>query len=95
MERKHRERYEYLRKKKLKETRREEKEKERTNGQRIMREILGWIMYILIIIGATYFIINFVGQRTMVSGDSMESTLHDGDNLIIIFKLLLCPRSII
>ena len=50
MERKHRERYEYLRKKKLKERRREEKIKKQTSGQRIMKEILGWIMYILIII---------------------------------------------
>ncbi len=28
-------------------------------------------------------IITFVGQRTRVSGHSMEATLHDGDNLIV------------
>ena len=28
-------------------------------------------------------IINYVGQRTMVSGQSMEPTLSDGDNLIV------------
>ena len=83
MECRHRERYEYLKKKKIREKRREEKNKNQTSGQRILREILGWIVYLLIIAGTTYFIINYVGQRTMVSGDSMESTLHDGDNLIV------------
>lgn len=49
----------------------------------IFRELLGWIVYILIIVGITYLIITFVGQRTQVSGQSMETTLHDGDNLIV------------
>lgn len=39
--------------------------------------------YILIIIGLTYLIITYVGQRTRVSGSSMETTLSDGDNLIV------------
>ena len=43
----------------------------------------GWIMYIVVIIGLTYLIITFVGQRTRVSGSSMETTLSDGDNLIV------------
>lgn len=49
----------------------------------IIRELLGWIVYILIIVGLTYVIITFVGQRTRVSGSSMETTLSDGDNLIV------------
>lgn len=49
----------------------------------ILRELGGWILYILIIIGLTYLIITFVGQRTRVSGSSMETTLSDGDNLIV------------
>ncbi len=49
----------------------------------ILRELGGWIVYILIIIGLTYLIITFVGQRTRVSGSSMETTLSDGDNLIV------------
>jgi len=48
-----------------------------------MRELLGWLFYILIIIGLTYLIITYVGQRTRVSGSSMETTLSDGDNLIV------------
>lgn len=49
----------------------------------IVKELLGWIVYIVIIIGLTWLIITFVGQRTRVSGHSMEATLHDGDNLIV------------
>ncbi len=49
----------------------------------ILKELLGWIVYIAIIIGLTWLIITFVGQRTRVSGHSMEATLQDGDNLIV------------
>ena len=49
----------------------------------IIKELFGWIIYILIIVGLTYMIITFVGQRTRVSGSSMETTLSDGDNLIV------------
>lgn len=79
MEHKHRERYEYLKKKKEK----EQKIQERSKAESVAREILGWVVYILIVIAATYLIVTYVGQRTMVSGDSMEATLHDGDNLIV------------
>ena len=49
----------------------------------IVKELLGWIVYIIIIIGLAYLIITFVGQRTQVSGSSMETTLSDGDQLIV------------
>lgn len=49
----------------------------------VLRELLGWIVYIAIIIGLSYLIITFVGQRTSVSGHSMETTLQDGDQLIV------------
>ena len=49
----------------------------------ILKELLGWIVYNAVIIGLTWLIITFVGQRTRVSGHSMEATLHDGDNLIV------------
>lgn len=49
----------------------------------VLRELLGWIVYILIIVGLTYLIITYVGQRTRVSGSSMEPTLSHGDNLIV------------
>lgn len=52
-------------------------------GKSVLATIAGWILYIFIIIGLTYLIITYVGQRTRVSGSSMETTLSDGDNLIV------------
>ena len=49
----------------------------------MLRTILGYILYILVIIGLTWMIVTFVGQRTRVIGQSMETTLQDGDNLIV------------
>lgn len=49
----------------------------------IIRELIGWVFYIVIIICLTYFIVTYIGQRTNVSGSSMEPMLSDGDNLIV------------
>lgn len=49
----------------------------------ILKDILGFFLYLLIVLAITFFIINYVGQRTYVSGSSMENTLSDGDNLIV------------
>ncbi len=49
----------------------------------IVREILGFLLYVVMVVGITFFIITFIGQRTYVSGSSMENTLHHGDNLIV------------
>lgn len=49
----------------------------------ILRELLGWLVVIIIAVGASYLVITFVGQRTQVSGQSMETTLSDGDQLIV------------
>ena len=49
----------------------------------IMKEILSTSIYLLVVLCAAYLIINYVGQRTQVSGSSMETTLSDGDNLLV------------
>lgn len=49
----------------------------------IIKEILGWIVYIGVVFIMVYLIITFVGQRTKVDGSSMEPSLTDGDNLIV------------
>ena len=49
----------------------------------MLREIFGFLLYVIIVVGITFIIITFVGQRTYVSGSSMESTLSHGDNLIV------------
>ena len=48
-----------------------------------LREALGMVVYMGIVLGVTFLIITYVGQRTHVSGDSMKNTLNDGDHLIV------------
>ncbi len=52
-------------------------------GKGKLREVLSFFLYIAAIFFLTFLIIHFVGQRTQVSGSSMEHTLSDGDNLIV------------
>ena len=49
----------------------------------LLREMLGFLLYVAVVVGITFCIITFVGQRTYVSGSSMENTLGHGDNLIV------------
>lgn len=49
----------------------------------VLKEILSTSIYLLIVLCAAYLIITYVGQRTQVSGSSMETTLSDGDNLLV------------
>ena len=49
----------------------------------IMKQILSTSIYLLVVLCAAYLIITYVGQRTQVSGSSMETTLSDGDNLLV------------
>lgn len=90
MARAHRERYRYLQKKKAREIEKERERERKEQGlppeqkeKSFLRELLGWVFYIILIIGLTYLIITYVGQRTRVSGNSMLTTLHDKDNLIV------------
>lgn len=48
-----------------------------------VKETLSFLMYIAIVFVLTYLVIHYVGQRTEVDGQSMESTLSDKDNLIV------------
>ena len=57
------------------------KKEKRTDG--VYREIFSMMFYLIFVVAATLLIIRFVGQRTEVSGSSMENTLSDGDNLIV------------
>ena len=50
---------------------------------KVMKEMISTLLYLLIVLCFTYFVIHYVGQRTEVWGASMESTLNDGDNLIV------------
>lgn len=47
-----------------------------------MKEIIGLVIYCIIVVVIMFFVIKFVGQRTIVIGDSMNPTLHENENLI-------------
>lgn len=49
----------------------------------ILKEILSTSVYLLLVLLVAYLIVTFVGQRTQVSGSSMETTLSDKDHLIV------------
>ena len=49
----------------------------------LLQEILNVSLYLLIVLILTLLVVRFVGERTRVNGDSMETTLSDGDNLIV------------
>lgn len=64
--------------------RKEEQEfTEEENKSNPLRELAGMLVYIIIVLVVTFLFITFVGQRTHVSGESMENTLDDGDQLIV------------
>lgn len=51
--------------------------------KRVIREILSTSLYLLIVLVLTLLVIKYVGQRTVVSGSSMEATLSDRDSVIV------------
>lgn len=58
-------------------------ETEENKMKHILKEILSISIYLLLVFCAAYLIVTYVGQRTQVSGSSMETTLSDGDHLIV------------
>ncbi len=57
----------------------ERKKKEKSLG----RELLSLLLYFVFVIAISYGIVTFIGQRTQVSGNSMNPTLQHKDNLLI------------
>lgn len=57
------------------------KREEEKQEKGVIRELLGWVVYIAFIVAVSFLILTFVGQRTKVDGQSMETTLYNGDNL--------------
>jgi signal peptidase I len=47
----------------------------------VLKEIFDWTVHIIIAVLIGLIIVNFVIQRTVVDGVSMEPTLQNGDNL--------------
>jgi len=53
------------------------------NKNSVLKEILSTSLYLLVVSALTFLVVTYVGQRTKVSGSSMEPMLNDGDNLIV------------
>lgn len=65
------------------ENRQKEQQKPAEKETNMLKETISFAIYIGIVFLLTYLVIHYVGQRTQVSGSSMEATLSDGDNLIV------------
>jgi len=50
---------------------------------KVLREVISTLLYLMAVMCAVYLLIAYVGQRTIVSGESMVPTLQDQDNLIV------------
>lgn len=58
-------------------------EKASEENKSMGREILDLVIYVAVVALIVYLILHFVGQRTVVNGDSMDNTLKDGQSLIM------------
>ena len=57
--------------------------KKLTRGQKIRNALVELFVYAVIIVACIVFVPQYVIQRTIVDGTSMESTLQDEDNLLV------------
>lgn len=48
-----------------------------------LKDILDLSIYFLVVILISFLILKFVGQRSVVIGDSMNNTLFDGESLVL------------
>ena len=61
----------------------ENKDDEKLTAGSILKELGSLLINIAICFVIVFLITHFIGQRTVVSGSSMEDTLSNGDNLIV------------
>lgn len=50
---------------------------------KVLKEIISTLIYLLCVLGVVWLVITFVGQRTEVDGSSMEPMLSHEDNLLV------------
>lgn len=50
---------------------------------KVLKELISTVLYLIAVMCAVYLLIAYVGQRTVVSGESMVPTLQHQDNLIV------------
>lgn len=61
----------------------DDRKKTQASKKSVLREILYNSIFLLIVLVVTLLVVKYVGQRTTVSGSSMEPMIHDGDSLIV------------
>ncbi|MCI8514725.1 MAG: signal peptidase I [Lachnospiraceae bacterium] len=62
----------------------EEPGKEPVSGsKKALGAVLELLVYAAVVLSLTFLIVNYVGQRTMVSGQSMYPMLENGDQLLV------------
>ncbi len=55
----------------------------RKKKNRELKIIIDISIFVLIVLVVTYLVFSYVTQRTQVKGSSMETTLYDGDNIMM------------
>ena len=60
-----------------------EERKSRGKEKKEMNPILEFLLYAVVVVVMAFLIITYVGQRTMVSGQSMYPTLENKDQLLV------------
>ncbi|HKM21889.1 MAG TPA: signal peptidase I [Lachnospiraceae bacterium] len=50
---------------------------------KILKKVLSFGLFVLIVLGVTFFIVTYVTHRSRVHTSSMEATLYDGDNIMM------------
>lgn len=59
----------------------EEEKSKQSKQNKVLKELFSTAIYVLVVLGVTWFLIKFVGQRTVVDGSSMNPTLTHMDSL--------------
>ncbi len=57
------------------------KNNQQSSEVNIVKEVVQMILYMIFICLVVWITITFIGQRTVVNGDSMQNTLHDQESL--------------
>ena len=61
----------------------EAKEPEPGKKRKVIFYVIEWGIYIAIVLCGIFLVPKYVRQRTLVSGSSMEDTLHNGESLLV------------
>lgn len=51
--------------------------------KKIVREVIIWAVEIILVVFLAYFVVNYAIEKTTVAGNSMESTLKEGNKVIV------------